>query len=99
MKVSTTAVLDGFRVCDYLGPIGADVPIGRAKNGFDAIKQQIGLRSAAQHTSIDVAREKALALLEARAESLGANAVIGLQVSVAGNARGTRYRTRSGSMR
>jgi uncharacterized protein YbjQ (UPF0145 family) len=88
MLVCTSGQFEGYRIIEYLAPVGVDVPIGRAKSGWDNLTQNFGFRSAKQHTSIDVARDKALSLLEARADQLGGNAVVGMAMSISPRTRG-----------
>lgn len=82
MLMSTTSVLEGHPVTRYLGVVTAEAIIGANifRDMFAAVRDIVGGRSATYERALDEARQVALAELQERAEKLGANAVIAIDV-------------------
>jgi uncharacterized protein YbjQ (UPF0145 family) len=82
MLMSTTTVLEGHPVTRYLGVVTAEAIIGANifRDMFAAVRDIVGGRSATYERALDEARQVALAELQERAEKLGANAVIAIDV-------------------
>ena len=92
MIISTTAVLDGRPVSRYLGIVTGEAIIGANifRDMFAAVRDIVGGRSATYERALAEARETAIAEMTQRAQEMGANAVIGvdLDYEVLGQANG-----------
>jgi uncharacterized protein YbjQ (UPF0145 family) len=82
MLMSTTSVLDGKPVSRYLGVVTGEAIIGANifRDLFAAVRDVVGGRSATYEKALNEAREVAMAEMQRRAQELGANAVIGIDV-------------------
>ncbi len=82
MLTSTTSVLDGKPVTRYLGVVTGEAIIGANvfRDLFAAVRDIVGGRSATYEKALAEARELALAEMQQRAQELGANAVIGIDL-------------------
>jgi uncharacterized protein YbjQ (UPF0145 family) len=80
--MSTTSVLDGRPVSRYFGVVTGEAIIGANvfRDMFAAVRDIVGGRSATYERALAEAREVALAEMGKRAEALGANAVIGIDL-------------------
>jgi uncharacterized protein YbjQ (UPF0145 family) len=92
MIMSTTSILEGHPVTRYPGVVTAEAIIGANifRDMFAAVRDIVGGRSATYERALDEARKVAMAELEQRAQELGANAVIAIDVDyeVLGQANG-----------
>jgi len=82
MLISTTSVLDGKRVRQYLGLVSGEAILGANifRDFFAGIRDIVGGRSAAYEQELRKAKEIALKEMEQQAAALGANAVIGVDL-------------------
>jgi uncharacterized protein YbjQ (UPF0145 family) len=82
MLLSTTSVVDGRPVSRYLGVVTGEAIIGANifRDMFAAVRDIVGGRSATYEKALNEARDVALGEMQKRAEALGANAVIGIDV-------------------
>ena len=82
MLISTTSVLDGKPVSRYLGVVTGEAIIGANifRDMFAMVRDVVGGRSATYEKALAEARETALSEMSARAQELGANAVIGVDL-------------------
>lgn len=82
MIVTTTPSIEGRRVTKYCGVIAGEAILGANmfKDIFAGIRDLVGGRSATYERELQRAREIALKELQERAEELGANAVIGIDI-------------------
>jgi uncharacterized protein YbjQ (UPF0145 family) len=82
MLVSTTSTLQGKNVEDYLGIVTAEVIIGAnfIKDIMGGLRDFFGGRSATYEKVLQEARQNALSELMQRAQGLGANAIIGIDL-------------------
>jgi uncharacterized protein YbjQ (UPF0145 family) len=82
MLTSTTTVLDGRPVSRYLGVVTGEAIIGANvfRDLFAAVRDIVGGRSATYEKALAEARQLALTEMEQRAQELGANAVIGVDL-------------------
>jgi uncharacterized protein YbjQ (UPF0145 family) len=80
--LSTTTLLEGWTIHEYLGPVSAEVVIGTSilTDFFSSWSDLFGLQSLAYQSKLDQIKSKALAGIEYKALRLGANAVLGLRV-------------------
>ena len=80
--MTTTNTLDGHVIEEYKGVITGEAILGANifKDIFASITNIIGGRSGAYEKSLQEAREIAMRELAEQARSLGANAVIGIDV-------------------
>jgi uncharacterized protein YbjQ (UPF0145 family) len=80
MLLSTTQRIEGYKVSGYLGIVSGDTILGAniIRDIFAGIRDIVGGRSATYERALRDAREIALKEMSAQAESLGANAVIGI---------------------
>lgn len=82
MIISTTDVLQGVVVEEYLGVVTAEVVYGTnaLRDFFAGIRDLIGGRTASYERVFEQGHQEALQELQQRARSMGANAVIGVEV-------------------
>lgn len=82
MLMSTTSVIDGHPVSRYVGVVTGEAIIGANifRDMFAAVRDIVGGRSATYERALNEARQVAMAEMEKRAQELGANAVIGIDV-------------------
>ena len=82
MIVTTTNSVEGYKVVAYHGIVVGEAILGANvfRDLFAGITDIIGGRSGAYEASLGEARETALRELEKRAQAVGANAVIGVDL-------------------
>ena len=82
MIMSTTTILEGRPVTRYLGVVTGEAIIGANifRDLFATVRDIVGGRSATYERALTEAREVAIAEMAARAQELGANAVVGIDV-------------------
>lgn len=82
MISTTTALLEGHPVQRYLGIVTGEVIVGANifRDLFAGIRDIVGGRSGSYETVLADARRQAIAEMEAEAEKLGGNAVIGVDI-------------------
>lgn len=82
MLVTTTAVLEGKPIRDYLGVVTGEVIVGANifKDLFASVRDVVGGRSGAYESTLRDARATAMAEMVAEARQLGADAVIGVDL-------------------
>ncbi|ARO87336.1 hypothetical protein EBAPG3_005875 [Nitrosospira lacus] len=82
MQLTTTPNIEGKRVTRYCGVIAGEAILGANlfKDLFAGIRDLVGGRSATYEKELQRAREIALEELRQRAQDLGANAVIGIDI-------------------
>lgn len=91
MIYATTNILEGYRIEKYLGVIAGEAIMGANvfKDFSAGIRDIVGGRSGSYEKELRQAKELAMEDLTAKAEELGANAVIGIDLD---------YETIRGSM-
>lgn len=101
MHVTTTPSIEGKRITKYCGVIAGEAILGANlfKDLFAGIRDLVGGRSATYERELQRAREIALQELAERAEALGANAVVGvdLDYEVLGQSNGMLMVSASGT--
>ena len=82
MLVTTTSTLQNREIADYHGVVTGEAILGANifKDLFAGIRDIVGGRLAAYEEELMRAREIAMEEMQARAERLGANAVIGVDI-------------------
>jgi uncharacterized protein YbjQ (UPF0145 family) len=82
MILTTTHGIEGRRITDYKGIVVGEAIMGAniVRDVFASITDIVGGRSGAYESKLQEARDTALRELEARAEALGANAVVGIDL-------------------
>jgi uncharacterized protein YbjQ (UPF0145 family) len=82
MVMSTTAVIEGRPVSRYLGVVTGEAIIGAniLRDLLATVRDVVGGRSATYEKALAEARETAMSEMQARAQQLGANAVIGIDL-------------------
>ncbi len=82
MLVSTTSVIEGRPVKDYLGVVTGEVIVGANifKDLFAGIRDIVGGRSGSYESTLRDARATALEELKMEAKALGGDAVIGVDL-------------------
>ncbi|AZI37265.1 hypothetical protein NT2_01_02570 [Caenibius tardaugens NBRC 16725] len=82
MIVTTTAVVEGKPVQEYLGIVTGEVIVGANifRDLFASITDIVGGRSGKYENVLARAREEALAEMKSRATELGGNAVVGVDL-------------------
>ena len=82
MLISTTSVIDGRTVTQYLGLVSGEAILGANvfRDMFAAVRDIVGGRSAAYERELRKAKQIAVDEMVAEATSLGANAIIGVDL-------------------
>ena len=82
MILTTTHAIEGRRITDYKGIVVGEAIMGAniVRDVFASITDIVGGRSGAYESKLQEARDTVLRELEARAEALGANAVVGIDL-------------------
>ena len=82
MIVTTTPTVEGHQITAYHGVVVGEAILGANvfRDLFAGITDIIGGRSSAYEASLQEARETALGELQARAEAMGGNAVVGVDL-------------------
>ena len=92
MLMTTTSVLEGRPVSRYLGIVTGEAIISANvfRDMFAAVRDIVGGRSTTYEKALAEARDVALAEMQKRAEALGANGIIGIDLDyeVLGQANG-----------
>ena len=101
MIVTTTPNIEGKRITRYCGVIAGEAILGAnlVKDLFAGIRDIVGGRSATYEKELQKAREIALQELQDRAQQLGANAVVAvdLDYEVMGSGNGMLMVSASGT--
>ena len=82
MIFSTTNSLEGKTINQYLGIVSGEVILGANifKDLFAGIRDIVGGRSGAYEKSLQDARSAAFTEIKEKAEKLGANAIVGIDI-------------------
>jgi len=82
MLVTTTSTVDGKQVREYLGIVNAQSIIGANifKDIFAGLRDVFGGRSKTYERVLEQAKEDALRELSEKAQALGANGIIGVDL-------------------
>ena len=82
MIVSTTPQIEGRRITRYCGVVAGEAILGANlfKDLFAGIRDLVGGRSATYEKELQRARDIALSELQERAQALGGNAVVGVDL-------------------
>lgn len=82
MQMTTTSSFEGYTIKSYLGIVAGEAILGANifKDLFANIRDLVGGRSATYERELQRARDIALAELAQRAQELGANAVVGVDL-------------------
>ena len=82
MIVSTTQSIEGKRIIEYKGVVFGEVIIGinAFKDLFASVRNIVGGRSKSYEEELIKARTNAMREMQERAEQLGANAIVGVDI-------------------
>ncbi len=82
MLISTTPSIDGAEIAEYHGIVTGEAILGANifKDFFASIRDIVGGRSAAYEQELRKARDTAIDEMAMEAESLGANAIVGVDL-------------------
>jgi len=82
MLVSTTSTLDGRKIADYLGLVDGEAIIGANvfKDLFAGIRDIVGGRARSYEKVLKKAKEMAINDMIEEAKSIGANAIVGVDL-------------------
>jgi uncharacterized protein YbjQ (UPF0145 family) len=82
MLMTTTATVDGKPITRYLGIVTGEAIIGANifRDIFAGVRDIVGGRSATYEKALAEAREVAMAEMQSRAQELGANAIVGIDL-------------------
>jgi uncharacterized protein YbjQ (UPF0145 family) len=82
MQLTTTPTIEGKRITKYCGIVAGEAILGANifKDLFAGIRDLVGGRSATYEKELQHARDIALEELQQRAQELGANAVVGIDL-------------------
>ncbi|MCJ7578570.1 MAG: heavy metal-binding domain-containing protein [candidate division Zixibacteria bacterium] len=82
MIMTTTPTIEGKPIKEYLGIVTGEAILGAnlVKDLFASITDIVGGRSAAYENELSRARQIALQEMEEKAKSMGANALVGIDL-------------------
>ena len=82
MQITTTPSIEGKRITRYCGVVAGEAILAANlfKDLFAGIRDLVGGRSATYERELQRARDIALTELQERAQKLGANAVVGIDL-------------------
>lgn len=82
MLVITTNTVEGRRIARYIGLVGGEAILGANifKDFFAGIRDIVGGRSAAYEQELRKAKDIAVAEMSQQAQSMGGNAVLGVDI-------------------
>ncbi|MEM7320910.1 MAG: heavy metal-binding domain-containing protein [Pseudomonadota bacterium] len=82
MIITTTPSVEGYQIAEYKGIVVGEAIMGAnvVRDVFASITDIVGGRSGAYESKLQDARETALEELQERAQKLGANAVVGIDL-------------------
>ncbi len=82
MLLTTTPTIEGKPIQQYIGIVTAETIIGANifKDIFAGIRDIVGGRSGTYERVIEEARQNALTELQQKAQTMGANAVVGIDL-------------------
>jgi uncharacterized protein YbjQ (UPF0145 family) len=82
MILTTTPSLEGHQITDYLGIVTGETIIGANvfRDIFASIRDIVGGRSSSYEEVLRKAKDTALHEMQAHAEAMGANAVVGIEL-------------------
>jgi uncharacterized protein YbjQ (UPF0145 family) len=82
MILTTTPTIEGHRVTTYLGIVSGEAIIGAHifKDIFASIRDVVGGRAAAYEQTLTEAKDIAMAEMQQRAEQLGADAILSIDL-------------------
>lgn len=82
MLLTTTNTIEGKPIQQYIGIISSETIIGANifKDLFAGIRDIVGGRSSTYERVIEQAKESAMAELQQKAQAMGANAVVGIDL-------------------
>ncbi len=91
MILTTTNSLDGYKIKEYLGIVSGETIIGANmfKDFFAGIVDLVGGRSGGYEKVLIEAKETAMQEMREKAEQLGANAIIGIDLDYETVGKGT----------
>lgn len=101
MIITTTPTVEGRQITEYHGVVFGEVITGInfVKDFFAGVRNIVGGRSGSYEEELNKARTNAMRELENRAQRLGANAVVGVDIDyeVLGSNNGMLMVTASGT--
>ena len=82
MSITTTPTVEGRQITEYHGVVFGEVITGInfVKDFFAGVRNIVGGRSGSYEEELNKARTNAMRELEDRAQRLGANAVVGVDI-------------------
>jgi uncharacterized protein YbjQ (UPF0145 family) len=82
MLLTTTSTLDGRRIKEYLGVVSGETIMGAnvIRDFMASIRDIVGGRSTEYEQSLVEAKEIAMREMQDQAQSMGANAIIGIDL-------------------
>lgn len=82
MILTTTNTIEGHRVKQYIGIVTGEVILGANifKDFFASLRDIVGGRSGAYERVLKEAKDSALRELSEKAQAMGANAIIGIDL-------------------
>lgn len=82
MLITTTTAIEGRRITKYIGIVTGEAILGANvfKDIFAGIRDIVGGRSGTYEAELHRARDLALNEMQAQAQQLGANAVVGVDL-------------------
>lgn len=82
MLVTTTPSVEGKQITNYFGVVTGETIIGAnfVKDFFAGIRDIIGGRSESYEKVLREAKDSALAEMQQRAQQMGANAIVGIDL-------------------
>lgn len=83
MLILNTPNIEGKKIIEYFGLVTGEALIGANvyKDLFSGVRDVVGGRTSAYEEELKKARELALTSMEEKADKLGANGVLGVQIA------------------
>jgi uncharacterized protein YbjQ (UPF0145 family) len=91
MLLTTTSTLDGHKIVRYIGLVTGETILGANifKDIMAGITDIIGGRAGAYESTLQEAKNQAIAEMQQRAQQMGANAIIGIDLDYETVGKGT----------
>lgn len=82
MLLTTTPTIEGKQITNYFGVVTGETIIGAnfVKDFFASIRDIVGGRSGSYEQVLREAKDSAIAEMQQRAQAMGANAVVGIDL-------------------
>ncbi|XEC97199.1 YbjQ family protein [Paenibacillus tarimensis] len=82
MLITTTPIIEGRPITDYIGIVNGEAIMGAniVRDFFASITDVVGGRSGAYEDKLKEARDVAISEMKHQAQQMGANAIVGIDI-------------------